>query len=112
MTNTKKQQRCMVELTDLEILTVTGGGECYCKYKSSNRGNIYDAYDYEVTIERGDMGDVGPTTCRVSCCGILGMSAGHVCIGYLYNGTNFEIPMTISCTGEMLLNTEEVTGHC
>jgi hypothetical protein len=102
----------MVELTKLETLAVSGGGECYCKYKSFNRGNIYDAYDYEITIERGDMGDVGPTTCGISCCGTLGMSAGRVCIGWIYNGTNFEVPITTSSAGEILMNTEEVKGRC
>lgn len=107
MTSTKKQQRCMVELTKLETLTVSGGGECYWALNSTD----ITTPDIQ-KIERGDLGDIGPTVCGNNCCEILGKSANWTCVGWIYNGTNYETPIVILSTGEILQDTQEVRGSC
>ena len=93
MKNTK--QRFMVELTKLETLTVSGGGECYW-------------INAEGEVKRG-YGDTSPTSCKNNCCGMLGMGE---CASWMYNGTNYEVPIIILSTGEILQDTQEVRGSC
>lgn len=56
----------MIELTKLEMLTVSGGDmECFCIPKGTN------VFDVDPKPVRETLGDIDGATCKQTCCGWL-----------------------------------------